>query len=618
MSATHYLLDRETIEHCIDSVSLDRGVRYARGGNVLAAHLDTARAMATGRVRGSRGRAYQCIVQVAIRPNGEPELVGQCSCPVGYNCKHVAAVLLVLSEREAKAGGAKSAGTNSSGPAVSETQLPMELRGWLSRVERLANTTAAATEARDHLLYLVDRHTSYGISSTLLSAVKVRRLVEGGWGKPQEFNILGQSTASFVTREDQRILALVQSRHQTGSAGYGNGYRQARLDEHTGADVMHAIVGSGRAYYQRPDACVLNNAGPLAAQLLWRLGEDGQLHVELEADRPGLLLLPMTPPWYLDPETGDCGPLQTGLGDQEAGLLAMAPPVPVAAADALQETFQARIKQLRLPLPERPQRRAMEAKPPTPCLFLHSIDLAKQDSTRYWTMRREPAWIHAAVLRFDYGGIVVNPRDRAQDLQRIEDGVLLEGKRDMSAEGAAVEVLKGLGFRQRLDLNDFPGLCFEQVDDGAWLRFMGERLPHLRADGWRIEIDADFRFHVAPIGDWDVDIEAAEGGRWLDLGLGIDVDGTRMDLLPLLVSLIKQQPGELSRRAGAAGRSGHAARAPGGRPSDPDARRSASAPSWRPWWNSTTRNDRCPRTAGCGCRWSRRASWRSWRRRTRP
>jgi hypothetical protein len=46
--------------------------------------------------------------------------------------------------------------------------------------------------------------------------------------------------------------------------------------------------------------------------------------VVLEANRSGLELIPVTPPWYLDPESGECGPLETGLDDPEAGLLAMA------------------------------------------------------------------------------------------------------------------------------------------------------------------------------------------------------------------------------------------------------------------------------------------------------
>ncbi|MGB5832177.1 MAG: DEAD/DEAH box helicase, partial [Thiohalocapsa sp.] len=182
-------------------------------------------------------------------------------------------------------------------------------------------------------------------------------------------------------------------------------------------------------------------------------------------------------------------------------------------------------------------------------LQLHSGDLAQRDPARYWVMRREPDWSHAAFLSFDYAGTIVDARDRNQTLQRVKNGALLEGKRDASAETAAIAVLEGLGFAQDLDPNDRPGLCFARDNEDAWLWFMGSQLPNLRSDGWRIEIDAGFRFRVAELGDWAIDIEQTETGRWLDLGLGIEVDGERVDLLPLLVAAIQRQPSELSLEA---------------------------------------------------------------------
>ncbi|MGB5833458.1 MAG: SWIM zinc finger family protein, partial [Thiohalocapsa sp.] len=342
MSATRQLLDRDSIERAFPPAYLERGARYAGSGHVLTANLDVARAMATGRVRGSGGRAYQCIVQVAMPANGEPELIGQCSCPVGFNCKHVAAVLLVLAEREVRSSEVPE--------VLPDTRLPAEVRSWLYRVERLAKDNSTA-ETPDQLLYLIHQEHQNGIRATMVRAVKSRRLTDGGWGKARDFNILAQTTAAFVTPEDQRILALVQTRSQIRS-GNLPGTKQARLDDRTGSDVMRAIVASGRAYFEQPDGPALADAGPLPGRLVWRLGQDARLHVELETDRPGLLLLALTPPWYLDPMNGNCGPLETALDDQEAGLLAMAPPVPAEAADALEQAARERIGRLRLPLPK--------------------------------------------------------------------------------------------------------------------------------------------------------------------------------------------------------------------------------------------------------------------------
>jgi uncharacterized Zn finger protein len=99
MPSAPLLLDPETLKDAIPPTYLERGRRYLQERRVLGADHDAERGLVTGRVRGSGGRVYQCIVQLGERADGVLTVVGQCSCPVGYNCKHVAAVLLSLGTR---------------------------------------------------------------------------------------------------------------------------------------------------------------------------------------------------------------------------------------------------------------------------------------------------------------------------------------------------------------------------------------------------------------------------------------------------------------------------------------------------------------------------------------
>jgi len=119
---------------------------------------------------------------------------------------------------------------------------------------------------------------------------------------------------------------------------------------------------------------VLKLVAPLTGKLVWRLEDDTRLHVRLEADRPGLALISALPPWYLDPDTGECGPLETGFGEREAGLLAMALALTPQSAEALHET--APLREFTLPLlPSRTERRLVASESPIPCLHLRSRDL---------------------------------------------------------------------------------------------------------------------------------------------------------------------------------------------------------------------------------------------------
>jgi hypothetical protein len=124
-------------------------------------------------------------------------------------------------------------------------------------------------------------------------------------------------------------------------------------------------------------------------------------------------------------------------------------------------------------------------------------------------------------------------------VKRVERGELVESECDLAAEAAAIQALRGLGFEQVPDLGDREGLWFELTDGDGWLRFMERDAPRLAAEGWRIEAADDFRFKVARLGDWHMDVAEGEGGRWLDIGLRVEVDGEPVDLLPFLVELLQ-------------------------------------------------------------------------------
>ncbi len=89
------------VEMAVGPRSYERGRAYARGGRVLELAWDAGAEALTGTVLG-RGSLYDTIALFAA---GHGELrfeEGHCSCPVGYNCKHVAA--LVIAAADARVG----------------------------------------------------------------------------------------------------------------------------------------------------------------------------------------------------------------------------------------------------------------------------------------------------------------------------------------------------------------------------------------------------------------------------------------------------------------------------------------------------------------------------------
>lgn len=76
--------------------SWDLGEEYARQGRVTILRHDRADGEIVAKCLGSRGRWYMVSLGYDYGPYGALAWVdGECSCPVGYNCKHCVAALLV-------------------------------------------------------------------------------------------------------------------------------------------------------------------------------------------------------------------------------------------------------------------------------------------------------------------------------------------------------------------------------------------------------------------------------------------------------------------------------------------------------------------------------------------
>ncbi|MDN5896625.1 MAG: SWIM zinc finger family protein, partial [Nocardioides sp.] len=91
------------LSRAFDSGSLSRGRSYARQGMVVGFEineLDNAVEI-VGSVAGNRAMPYS--VTVFIEPTAStPRVTGDCSCPVGLDCKHAVALLVSVRDAESQ------------------------------------------------------------------------------------------------------------------------------------------------------------------------------------------------------------------------------------------------------------------------------------------------------------------------------------------------------------------------------------------------------------------------------------------------------------------------------------------------------------------------------------
>ncbi|HEX7481796.1 MAG TPA: DEAD/DEAH box helicase, partial [Polyangiales bacterium] len=152
-------------------------------------------------------------------------------------------------------------------------------------------------------------------------------------------------------------------------------------------------------------------------------------------------------------------------------------------------------------------------------------------------------------LSFEYPGFVVRSSDPKERFFCADRSGMSTFARDAQAESRARHVLEGFGAIDLELLEDYgaaPGSRADylvQIDEAQDARcaFTAYALPQLRALGWKIEIAEDYPYQV--LNDeppWYAVVEEDEQKPdWFSLELGIEIDGHRVNLLPVLLAMVE-------------------------------------------------------------------------------
>lgn len=98
MAVTSFDVALDVVEEAVGAQTYDRGRRYASGGRVLSLAWQVDEEAFVAKVVG-KGRVYE--TELYVYPGRDGRLhydLGECTCPVGGDCKHVAAVAIAAAE----------------------------------------------------------------------------------------------------------------------------------------------------------------------------------------------------------------------------------------------------------------------------------------------------------------------------------------------------------------------------------------------------------------------------------------------------------------------------------------------------------------------------------------
>ncbi|MDQ1363159.1 MAG: hypothetical protein QG652_1020, partial [Pseudomonadota bacterium] len=209
MNTDYPNIDADHIKRYFGPTYFSRGLDYWKRGNVVSLNvmaLSNREYELSASVLGSEPEPYEVDINLKQGISGIWGFKSECSCPLGYDCKHVVASLLALNSIETKHEDKNDTGESA-------------LRKWLSAWQRTAESSQRINKRN---------HSEYGELHFVLNTDSYSKLfLELHYSKFKKNGTLGKSIRPHLTQLstgyarpgwlcDTDALLLLALRHHLG------------------------------------------------------------------------------------------------------------------------------------------------------------------------------------------------------------------------------------------------------------------------------------------------------------------------------------------------------------------------------------------------------------------
>ncbi len=327
--------------------TLEAGRIYELRGRVRNLRIANQGALIFAETQGTQPDPYLQRIVVGRGRHGGVGISGMCSCPVGRDCKHVAAVLVAAHREELAGGGADVPPMTTARPeTAADSLLPYDLAGWLSTLhaDDAQETEDFPPSVHQRLHYVLSTtDASRGAPALVVRPFTVRLLQTGKVSHPKQYALHQIGTPARYLRPSDRIIL---ARLRRIAADQLN-----RATDEDPVDTLRRVIGTGRAFWGSADGPNVTEGKARTGTIVWKLAQDGTQQTSLALEE-GLVPLDSTMLWYVEPRTGVVGPISLDIPARAAARLLRSPPVPPELAERVTAELRQRLPSLPVPVPQ--------------------------------------------------------------------------------------------------------------------------------------------------------------------------------------------------------------------------------------------------------------------------
>lgn len=459
----------------------------------------------TAEVDGSEIFPYE--VTLYIRNVGGVYFNGDCSCPVGNNCKHVIAAILVAIDRKL---------FKEEDPVVKRRR---ELDRWLEKVNALKSAQNIKVQKRQAVVYVLSESAKQGV--LLLEMMVHRQLKKGGFGKASGVKLNGYNYPEYFTDQDIEMADLFDKIQE--------GYHVSSimpLEGAMGKLLLDKAINTGACVLEDSQGEIVTRADALSFKPEWYTLDSDRLELRFTAEKVGAQLIVVEPLMYINIMTAEVGLVKDlDFTTNELELMLEAPQVENEDAKYLS-------KKLLLDMPS-------TAIPPLVTDFITKIsDLTPRFILNIDTQK----YLFSATVEIKYGenNVQLVP-PTLSEIVKQENERYIEIIRDNDREISEMERIKAMGLiLQESDSAYLIQASYFGDRQGqlAMLdRFYAKDKALLEAAGWQINLDKTTELQFEAVENIVGHID--EENHWFDLRFDMNINGKMYNTIPIIASLLK-------------------------------------------------------------------------------
>ena len=446
-----------------------------------------------------------------VKKSNRIDLKPICSCSEQRMCVHINIAFLNLVEQ------LHSNKTN---------KLPAYLERWQKSIvvkKNQQNTSSVLCFSLSYLLY--SKH------KILIEPMIGKRLKSGAIGSLRDIPEKSQAYFKYMDDQDKYLYSQLRALSSIDPhASFSNAHDEKLLE---------SILLTGRCYFY--SSMKLSLGEPISADFYWNQTEDYGQKFTVFAPESNKEFFVIDRMWYIDKANLTVGLVKHDFEqDQLQNILTM-PEIKLEDIAFAQDLIKQSNLLAKVPPLKEYSKAYIENVEPTLIIKLALARSRYSDNQKIFFE-----------VKFDYQGFIINLSNNSSSFSRVVENTVYIIERDLAKEEALTSLLKQYKFRlcgshssytaENINIAD----CFEHYDFlydyEASLHYIATNvLKFFHNNGFKIEYDKSYPFQVHQHNDeWYSEVSNDnENIDWFDLELGIEFEGKKINIVPILNEFLK-------------------------------------------------------------------------------